>query len=209
MLTRLKVSGFKNLVDVDVRFGPFTCVAGTNAVGKSNLFDAINFLSALSDRPLIDAAMSVRDEDGRTTELRSLFHCVGERYDDELSLEAEMIVPPEGVDDLGPKATATTTFLRYSITLAYRKDNDYHPLGRLELLKEELTYIKQRDAPKQLLFPHKVSWRKSVVKGTRFVPYISTEGEGANRLIKLHQDGGSSGRPLPRSASNLNSSGFR
>lgn len=38
MLTRLKVNGFKNLVDVDVRFGPFTCVAGANGVGKSNLF---------------------------------------------------------------------------------------------------------------------------------------------------------------------------
>jgi len=46
MLTRLIVSGFKNLVDVDVRFGPFTtCVAGANGVGKSNLFDAIRFLS--------------------------------------------------------------------------------------------------------------------------------------------------------------------
>ncbi len=41
MLTRLKVSGFKNLVDVDVHFGPFTCIAGANGVGKSNLFDAI------------------------------------------------------------------------------------------------------------------------------------------------------------------------
>ena len=28
MLTRLKVKGFKNLVDVDIRFGPFTCIAG-------------------------------------------------------------------------------------------------------------------------------------------------------------------------------------
>jgi AAA15 family ATPase/GTPase len=73
MLTRLKVSGFKNLVDVDVHFGPFTCVAGANAVGKSNLFDAIHFLSALSDRPLIDAALSVRDEGGRTADVRSLF----------------------------------------------------------------------------------------------------------------------------------------
>lgn len=44
MLTRLKVNGFKNLVDVDILFGPFTCVAGANAVGKSNLFDAIRFL---------------------------------------------------------------------------------------------------------------------------------------------------------------------
>lgn len=43
MLTRLKVSGFKNLVDVDVHFGPFTCIAGANGVGKSNLFDAILF----------------------------------------------------------------------------------------------------------------------------------------------------------------------
>jgi hypothetical protein len=29
MLTRLKVSGFKNLVDVDIRLGPFTCVVDT------------------------------------------------------------------------------------------------------------------------------------------------------------------------------------
>lgn len=40
MLTRLKIRGFKNLVDVDVAFGPFTCIAGANGVGKSNLFDA-------------------------------------------------------------------------------------------------------------------------------------------------------------------------
>ena len=65
MLTRLKVSGFKNLVNVDVRFGPFTCIAGANGVGKSNLFDAIRFLSALADKPLVEAALSVRDEGGR------------------------------------------------------------------------------------------------------------------------------------------------
>ncbi len=39
MLTGLKVSGFKNLMDVDIRFSPFTCIAGANGVGKSNLFD--------------------------------------------------------------------------------------------------------------------------------------------------------------------------
>ena len=89
MLTRLKVSGFKNLVDVDVRFGPFTCVAGPNGVGKSNLFDAIRFLSALADRPLIDAALSVGDEGGRTADVRSLFHRVGDTYDDEMAFEAE------------------------------------------------------------------------------------------------------------------------
>jgi AAA15 family ATPase/GTPase len=66
MLTRLRVSGFKNLFDVDISFGPFTCIAGANGVGKSNVLDAIVFLSALADRPLIDAALSVRDQKART-----------------------------------------------------------------------------------------------------------------------------------------------
>jgi len=69
MLTRLKVSGFKNLVDDDVYFGPFTCIAGANGAGKSNLFDAIAFLSGLADRSLIDAALSVRDEGGRMSDI--------------------------------------------------------------------------------------------------------------------------------------------
>lgn len=204
MLTRLKVNGFKNLVDVDVRFGPFTCIAGANGVGKSNLFDAIHFLSALADRPLVDAALSVRDEGGRTTDVRSLFHRVGSEYDAQMSFEAEMIVPEEGMDDLGQMAKTSTTFLRYSVTLAYRADDSRRAFGSLELVKEELTHVTQGEAAKHLLFPHSLDWRRSAVKGQRRVPYfISTEGEGMSRVIKLHQDGGSSGRPLSRSAANL------
>jgi AAA15 family ATPase/GTPase len=98
MLTRLKVSGFKNLVDVDVRFGPFTCIAGANGVGKSNLFDAIRFLSALADRPLMEAAQLVRDENGRASDIRNLFHRVGDSYTSEMAFEVEMIIPKTGVD---------------------------------------------------------------------------------------------------------------
>ncbi len=204
MLTRLKVNGFKNLVDVDVRFGPFTCIAGANGVGKSNLFDAIHFLSALADRPLVDAALSVRDEGGRTADIRSLFHRVGSEYASEMTFEAEMIVPKSGVDDLGQTAEASITFLRYSLALAYRADDSKRAFGFLELIKEELTHITLGEARKHLLFPHKPEWLKSAVSGQRRVPFfISTEGEGINRAIKLHQDGGSSGRPLSRSAINL------
>ncbi|MBI3800778.1 MAG: AAA family ATPase [Deltaproteobacteria bacterium] len=205
MLTRLKVSGFKNLVDVDVRFGPFTCVAGPNGVGKSNLFDAIRFLSALADRPLVDAALSVRDEGGRTADIRSLFHRVGDVYANEMSFAAEMIVPQEARDDLGQKAKASITFLRYSLTLAYRKDESRLSLGSLEIVKEELVHINLGEASRHLLFPHSATqWRKSAVHGQRRgAPFISTEGEGENRVIKLHQDGGSAGRPLARPAVNL------
>jgi predicted ATPase len=203
MLTRLKVSGFKNLVDVDVRFGSFTCVAGANGVGKSNLFDAIRFLSAIADRPLIEAALSVRDEGGRTADLRSLFHRVGDNYAEEMSFEAEMIVPESGVDDLGQKATASITFLRYSISLAYRSDNSLRSLGALEILKEELVHINLGDASKHLLFNHNPTWRKSAVQGRRTSRFISTgHNKEGNRVIDLHQDG-SKGRPLSRLAVNL------
>ena len=205
MLTRLKVSGFKNLLNVDVRFGPFTCVAGPNGVGKSNLFDAIQFLSALADHPLIEAALSVRGESSRTGDVRSLFYRVGDTYVDQMTFEVEMIVPHEAWDDLGQKAEASITFLHYALTLGYREDDSRLSRGSLELLQEELVHINRGDASKHLLFPHSAAqWRKSAVRGQHRVPYfISTAEEGAHRVIKLHQDGGSSGRPLSRHAVDL------
>ena len=206
MLTRLKVSGFKNLVDVDVRFGPFTCVVGPNAVGKSNLFDAIRFLSALANHTLVEAAASVREQDNRTADVKSLFHRTGESSATEMSFEAEMLVPKEADDDLGQEAEATITFLRYSLQIAYRDNSDSLVPGGLEIVKEELVHISQRDAFKHLRFPHSARlWRKSVVQGRRNnnAAFISTIEEGGNKIINLHQDGGSSGRPLPRPAANL------
>jgi len=205
MLTRLRISGFKNLVDVDVRFGPFTCVAGPNGVGKSNLFDAIRFLSALADRSLLEAALSVRDEGGRTTDIRSLFHRAGDNYAKQMSFEAEMIVPRQARDDLGQIAEASMTFLRYSLVLAFRKDDSQLSPGALELIQEELVHINKSEASKHLSFRHSASlWRSSAVYGKRQGgPFISTEGEGDARVIKLHQDGGGRGRPLSRPATNL------
>ena len=205
MIIRLKVSGFKNLVDVDVRFGPFTCVAGVNGVGKSNLFDAIRFLSALASQPLTEAALSVRAEGGSASDLRSLFHRVGNYYAQRMSFEVEMIVPPKAVDDLGQTGEASTTILRYSLELGYRKDNRNNiSIGPLEILKEELVHIKKGEASRHLLFPHsRKKWRDMVVVGARWAPYfISTEGHENSRVIKLHQDR-SKGRPLTRSAENL------
>ncbi len=207
MLTRLKIKGFKNLVDVDVSFGAFICIAGANGVGKSNLFDAIRLLSALADQSLIDAALSVRDEGSRTGDVRSLFHQSGAHIAEAMSFEAEMIVPAEGVDDLGQRAKASITFLRYGLTLAYRKDEMSRSLGGLELLREELTQINIGDARENLPFPHTVDWRNSAVKGRRTSSFISTESDNGTRLIKVHQDGGLTGRPrqllatsLPRTA---------
>ena len=57
MLTRLEVNGFKNLVNFSLDFGPYTCVAGPNGVGKSNIFDAIHFLSLLTNHTINEASL--------------------------------------------------------------------------------------------------------------------------------------------------------
>ena len=195
MLTRLKVSGFKNLIDVDVPLGPFTCVAGANGTGKSNLFDAIQFLSALADHSLVDAARSIRSEEGRTSDVRNLFHRTGDTDATEMSLETEMIIPETGMDDMGQRAKATTTLLRYRVVLAHRVDDHLPSLARLEILEERLEHLKLGDWGKHLKFAdHRKDWRDSVLKGKRRVPFISTRIQGGNRVVKVHQDGGNSVR---------------
>lgn len=211
MLTRLKVSGFKNLVNADVRFGPFTCIAGANGVGKSNLFDAIRFLSALADMSLIEAAQSVRNEDDFTGDIRNLFHKVGDTYADEMSFEAEMIIPATGEDDLGQPAEASITFVRYALTIYYELDDKLPSTGELRISSEELIHFKRGDTTKNLLFDHDSKWRDSAILGERRSPFISTTREEGKAIIQLHQDGGSKkdrtkksrGRPRPFLASTL------
>lgn len=204
MLTRLKVSGFKNLLDVDVSFGAFTCIAGANGVGKSNLLDAILFLSALADRPLIDAALTVRDQGAKTGDLRGLFHHVGDHFDKEMRFDAEMVIPPTGSDDLGQPAQASSTFVQYSVTIQYREDETGRALGSLELVREELSHITLGDALRHLPFLPSKAWRNRTIKNNRRTPkYISTEGAGPDRVINVHQDGGSSGKPQKLRAANL------
>ena len=121
MLTRLKVDGFKNLVGVDVRFGPFTCIAGANGIGKSNLFDAIHFLSLTANSALLEAALKVRDDSGHNNDIRGLFHRIGDRIADQMSFEVEMIVPRQAVDDLGQTGKAAITFLQYKLVCVCAK----------------------------------------------------------------------------------------
>ncbi len=157
MLTRLKVSGFKNLVDVDVRFGPFTCIAGANGVGKSNLFDAIQFLSALADQSPEEAAQSIRAEGRQTNSVESLFLKVGEESADRISFEVEMIVPRDFVDDLGRQRAAKSTLLRYRLTLARR------PTAGDSLLVVDENLARLEKAPP--FFVHTKSWARSVLFG--------------------------------------------
>jgi predicted ATPase len=202
MLTRLKIKGFKNLVDVDISFGPFTCIAGPNGSGKSNLFDVIKLLSDLANDTLVNSAIRIRDEHGKTSNIRNIFHKTGEYWADTIEIEAEMLIPKEGFDDLGQLAKANSTFVKYSLSLRYRGEEFTSP-GALEITKEELTHITVNDSPKHLRFNHSASvWRNSVVLNKRTTPYISTDCESGNVVINLRQEG-RHGRPRSFLAKNL------
>lgn len=190
MLTRLRIKGFKNLSDVEIFFGPFTCIAGANAVGKSNLFDAIRFLSLLADMKLDEAARSIRAEDGRNGDVRSLFTNDGHAVAQEMEFDLDMIVPRDAVDELGQTGEASTTCLNYKLKIGYRQENDdRRQLGELELLFEELNYITHTEARKRLRFRPSKAWTESVIVGRKTSKLISTLPEDGKTFVVLHQDG--------------------
>lgn len=203
MLTRLEVDGFKNLLDVDVSFGPFTCIAGENGVGKSNVFDAIELLSLLSDNTLMDAAQLLRStKDDRSGDPKDLFWNLGRDGDGHIRIAAELVVPRTNDDDFGRTATAAITFLRYEVEIGYESPRGPERLGRLVLRAERLTHINRGDAAKHLSFPHSRAFRDQVVSGRRSGgPFISTDIEDGEAVINIHQDGGSRGRPRKALAS--------
>lgn len=180
MLTRLKVSGFKNLVDTEVRFGPFTCIAGYNGVGKSNIFDAIRFLALLADHTFIDAAQQIRGGG----EPLSLFTAWG---DDHMRFECDLVVPGRGKDDFHQPAEATHTYLTY--TLELRLVRDVAGAERIQLAHEDLTYIPFGEARKRLAFEPSRAWIQSAIrKPHRRVGYIETEEVDGERRVRLSVD---------------------
>ena len=203
MLTRLEVDGFKNLHGLEIDFGPFTCIAGENGAGKSNVFDAIEFLSLLSSRSLMEAAQEVRStRDDRPGDPKDLFWRGAAEGGHLICLAAEMIVPSNVEDDFGRPAKASITFLRYEVDIGYEPARGLEKIGRLVLVRESLKHINLGEASRRLGFPHSASrFRKSVVIGRRAGgPFISTKEREGDQVIAVHQDGGSRGNPRPASA---------
>ncbi|GAA2996647.1 AAA family ATPase [Streptomyces lactacystinicus] len=204
MLTRLEVSGFKNLLDLRVEFGPFTCIAGENGTGKSNVFDAVQFLSLLTDFSMIEAAQTVRGTHGTLHgDARDLFwngYADGEHL---MTFAAEMIVPGEVEDDFGRLAEPTSTFLRYELHLGYQPPQRGERGGRLTLRYEDLSRIRPSEALSHLRFPHRAAdFRKAVVRARRSnAPYISTSLETGDAVVSIHADGSRRGQPRPAPAS--------
>ena len=187
MLLSLSVKNFKSIREAHVRFGPFTCFIGHNGVGKSNLFDAIHFLSGLAERAISDAATEVRrTSEGGYSPLDLVF---GRDPNRRIELSADMVVPPQVEDDFGDTTKPSTTLLTYTVRLRYASESD-----RLLVEYESLAHAKLKDSKSFIGFESSGAFRKSVALGGRWGgPLISTRED----RIQLHGDGGSRGRPAP------------
>jgi predicted ATPase len=195
VLLALSIKNFKSIREARVRFGPLTCVIGHNGVGKSNLFDAVHFLSLLADRDIYQATAEVRrTSEGSYSPLDLVF---GRNPANAIELSADMIAATDVIDDFGQAATPSTSLLTYTLRLRYRPESD-----RLLVESENLTHAKLGDFPTFSAFPSSAAFRRSVAIGARRAgPLISTdERRGA---IMLHGDGGSRGRPAPVGTSPL------
>ena len=93
MITHIKINGFKSFHNFEMMFTPFTVIAGINASGKSNLFDALELLSAIaSGKKTLKEIF--RDQRGDFIELFT-------KYDElQYSLTIQRVTGEYGIDDL-------------------------------------------------------------------------------------------------------------
>lgn len=189
MLTRLRIKGFKNLLDTEVRFGPLTCIAGVNGAGKSNLFDAIAFLSDLTNYSLLKAALRVRGDNSSNdiSSISALFAKNDANTWEDIEFEVDFLTPQEVFDDFGRAAKPSATFLTYRVVLRYVETSG--GTERIELREESLTYIQKSETKARLGFEVSDDFLLSVLGGTKRSDLISTVIQiGEPRVILLSQD---------------------
>lgn len=202
MITRLRIKGFKNIVDSEFHFGPFNCIAGLNGVGKSNLFDAIMFLSALADKPFVEAAKGVRGGENALG-----LRCVG--APGFIEFDADIIIPESGVDDFNQKAIAGFTYLNYQLRLEVKAVvEDGYSVTRIQLVSENLKGYPQSHAVRNLKFKYSRDWLRSVVKSAKTSDtFIYTE-DGrvflpSDRMLKDNKKVRGGGKAMPFSIETL------
>ena len=185
-------------------FGPYTCIAGPNAIGKSNLFDAIEFLSHLSSTSFFEAAQNIRSSDGGASDPAVLFYADAAGGYHPMRLRVEMLVDPQVYDDFGQRGEAASTYLRYEIELSLEESTGPGgaPVHRIMLQHESLIPLNRTAAKDRLTWlgagltrTEREELRRTLVQGARREPYIRMgDGSDDKHLVNVHVEG-KQGRP--------------
>lgn len=150
MITYLKINGFKSFHNFEVSFTPLTVIAGINASGKSNLFDALSLLSRLAEVDNIKKAF--KEQHGEFIELFTQLD--RDVYAQEIEFCVEMLVNRTIKDAWGNKAPLRYTCLRYELTI--RRQTNSSGIEDLVVVAERLENIE----------PSEDNWIKQIPKKT-------------------------------------------
>jgi predicted ATPase len=115
VLTRIEIDGFKTFRDFALDLPPFLVVLGRNGTGKSNLSDALRFLSRLASEPVVEAAQDVRGD------LSELFHrdSMGSS-DQKMRFAVEALLDSRVTDAFGESVPVSAVRVRYELTIELR-----------------------------------------------------------------------------------------
>ncbi len=192
MITYINISGFKSFHNFEIAFTPLTVIAGVNASGKSNLFDAFHLLSRLAETDLKTAFSEQR---GNPDELFTQYS--DDEFAKEMKFTVEMLVNRKIRDNWGGEVELNNTRLRYRLNIA--RSNNGYGFQALKITQESLEKIKPEEdiwgkekLPKQA----RGLWKTLKAGGSR-EPFIKTETEGDTLAIKIRQDGGHGGKATP------------
>ena len=184
MITYIKIHGFKSFHNFEMVFTPLTVVAGVNASGKSNLFDALQLLARLAE---VDLKTAFSEQRGHPSELFTQYD--EDDYATEMEFIVEMLVNRKVKDNWGGEVELKYTRLRYQLKI--KRESNISGFENLYIVDERLENLKHNEdnwvknyIPKTVL----ETWRPKVT-GRRAIPYIKTEDKSGIATIVVHQDG--------------------
>ncbi|MDF5811049.1 AAA family ATPase [Pseudomonas aeruginosa] len=167
MLTRLEIDGFKTFENLQIDLAPFTAVVGSNAAGKSNLFDAIQLLSSLAVRDVAEAVKEMRGEP------LELFRQTTKSKAKQIRLAAEVLVDPVVRDPWGSEVKLTHTRMRYEVTLERREIRN--GIERIQVAHEAVFPIMRKDDRWADAVKPSKGFRSAYLKYARSKPWLTTE----------------------------------
>lgn len=176
MITRIEIDGFKSFDGFVLDLQPFTAVVGPNASGKSNLFDALKFISALSQDDIRSAMQALR---GEPTEL---LRKTAAGTSNKMTFAVEVFLQPDSIDAFGQVYHVNAQRLRYEVALGVENDRRGRPVG-IRLLYENCAPIHKRDEKQKYIRDADPSY------SYRKTPFMNTHNEGRAVIIEVRQDG--------------------
>ncbi|TVR94571.1 MAG: DUF2813 domain-containing protein, partial [Spirochaetaceae bacterium] len=130
-INRARISGFRRMLDVDLRIRPLMVLIGANGVGKTSFLDAFSLLSASASETL----------NSTISDLGGLTSLLTRGKSEDVSFLVDMEIP--GHEPLEYTLTLTSKGAGYSISaevLSQRREGYEHPFKHIESTENDIRY---------------------------------------------------------------------